>query len=142
MKLDCLFEVFFFLFSHCTARGSGYSYMHTLQSLLYFSLRIAFAASYKFWNVVYPFSFLQFVIEVTLTYNFISVSHIQHYISTSLYPIMCSPSKIYFPYITMYLIPSTHSTLHFDSPYLHVWFGLFIYFVFVFSFIFLYSTYE
>ena len=53
-------------------------------------------------NFIYSVLFIDlFVIKVPLAYKIV------HYISTSVYPTVCSPPKIYFPSITIQLIPFT-----------------------------------
>ena len=42
-----------------------------------------------------------FLIEITLVYNIIETSCVQHYIFTSVYPIACSPSKAEFLFVTI-----------------------------------------
>ena len=93
---------------------------------------------------------LYFFIAVTLIYNIIWVLCVQHYISTSRYPIPSLPPKIYFPSVTVQWIPFTHFTLSptttlfsVSTCLFFIWFGLFIYFLSVCLFIsFLYSPYE
>ena len=61
--------------------------------------------STPFWTSPCHFSRVvsfHFFIDVTLICNIMKVSFVQHYISTSVYPTVCSPPKTQFPSITIH----------------------------------------